>query len=42
MIKTLRKLEIEGDFFKQINNMYKKLIADMMLNDKRLCTLLLK
>ena len=42
MIKTLNKLEIKGDFLKLISGIYKKLVANIILNGERLYDLLLK
>ena len=36
MIKTMSKLGIEGDFLNLIKNIYKKSIANIILNDEKL------
>ena len=36
MIKTISKLGIEGDFLNLIKNIYKKSIANIILNDEKL------
>lgn len=42
MIKTLRKLEIEGNFLSVIKNICKKTVTDIILNGEKLETFSLR